>query len=239
MVRRAADIVLLGAVRERVADKTDLQIVPSARQCNLTWCDVFLFLFFPPSGLPPLVFFFFLCKCGRHNEEASGTICKTWTSPQKAHLGETSIYIFCSAMETASETEGFWTGRFTNTTFKDPVTAYWSPLIELSCSVMYDVHDHHVSWEDCSAPSGGHERDGGKGGCKSFTSAFLLPFLNQSSALGSDHKGSQTSSKCWLRSPSHLNPNNNVSLNSDNLFPCVKCNLKQGRTKWYTFQTNC
>lgn len=148
MVRRAADIVLLGAVRERVADKTDLQIVPSARQCNLTWCDVFLFLFFPPSGLPPLVFFFFLCKCGRHNEEASGTICKTWTSPQKAHLGETSIYIFCSAMETASETEGFWTGRFTNTTFKDPVTAYWSPLIELSCSVMYDVHDHRVSPED-------------------------------------------------------------------------------------------
>lgn len=56
MVRRAADIVLLGAVRERVADKTDLQIVPSARQCNLTWCDVFLFLFFPPSGLPPLFF---------------------------------------------------------------------------------------------------------------------------------------------------------------------------------------
>lgn len=195
------------------------------------------FFFILSSIRPPSTFF--LCKCGRHNEEASGTICKTWTSPQKAHLGETSIYIFCSAMETASETEGFWTGRFTNTTFKDPVTAYWSPLIELSCSVMYDVHDHHVSWEDCSAPSGGHERDGGKGGCKSFTSAFLLPFLNQSSALGSDHKGSQTSSKCWLRSPSHLNPNNNVSLNSDNLFPCVKCNLKQGRTKWYTFQTNC
>lgn len=146
MVRRAADIVLLGAVRERVADKTDLQIVPSARQCNLTWCVSFFILssIRPPSS----GFFFFLCKCGRHNEEASGTICKTWTSPQKAHLGETSIYIFCSAMKTASETEGFWTGRFTNTTFKDAVTAYWSPLIELSCSVMYDVHDHHVSPED-------------------------------------------------------------------------------------------
>lgn len=36
MARQTADIVLLGVLRERDADKTDLQIVPSMRQCNLT-----------------------------------------------------------------------------------------------------------------------------------------------------------------------------------------------------------
>lgn len=40
MVRRPAHIALLGVLWKRDADKTDLQIVPSARQCNLTWSDV-------------------------------------------------------------------------------------------------------------------------------------------------------------------------------------------------------
>lgn len=49
MVRQPADMVLLGGLPEHDTDKTDLQIVPSRRQCNLTWCAVFVS---SPSGLP-------------------------------------------------------------------------------------------------------------------------------------------------------------------------------------------
>lgn len=234
MVRRAADIVLLGAVRERVADKTDLQIVPSARQCNLTWCDVFLFYSFLHQASLHWFFFFFCANVEDTMKRHRGQSAKR----ERRHRKLISVkrpFTFSAPQwklprrRKVSEQEDLPTQH---------LKTRWRRIdhLSLSCRVrwctMFTTTMFHQR-------TGGHERDGGKGGCKSFTSAFLLPFLNQSSALGSDHKDSQTSSKCWLRSPSHLNPNHNVSLNSDNLFPCVKCNLKQGRTKWYTFQTNC
>lgn len=66
---RPADVVLMGVFCESVLLTTDLQIVPSARQCNLTWCDVFYFFsfylfIFSHSSSSALDF----CEAGRTTE---------------------------------------------------------------------------------------------------------------------------------------------------------------------------
>lgn len=79
-------------LRKRDADKTDLQIVPSTRQCNLTWCDVCFFVFFPLlSGVPPRV-----CnvedRMEKRQEQFAKCLCCTKSSSwQNVHLH------FCSA----------------------------------------------------------------------------------------------------------------------------------------------
>lgn len=85
MVRQPADIVLLGVLRERDADKTDLQIVPSTRQCNLTWCEVFS----PPLSVGPP-------SAGRHNGEKTGTILNVCFARKRSSRQNVHLY-FCSS----------------------------------------------------------------------------------------------------------------------------------------------
>ena len=174
---------------------------------NVIWLDVMcvsLFFFFILSSIRPpsswVFFFFFLWKTQWRG--VGGQFAKRLRRQRKL-ISVKNVHLHFSAPWRKLPRRRK-VSQYEDLPAEHLKTRWWiTDHLSLSCRdhLMHRVGDvWRVSQEDSSAPSGGREYDGSKGGRKRFIPAFLFPFLNQLSTLIFDLKCSPALSKCWQRS---------------------------------------
>lgn len=105
MVQRPSCTALLGVLQKRDADKTDLQIVQSTRQCDLTWWDPFSPSISLPRSLSRGSPFLGFCdvedRMEKQREQFAKCVCRTQSSPCAIWVSSPreiawNVYVLCS-----------------------------------------------------------------------------------------------------------------------------------------------